>query len=126
MRLERYQPDFDIDLAHGKVAEKLARELLFGIRKVEVKREDRAPEFGTLFIETECDKGRKGWYEPSGLRTTGADYWGFLIGAIFFYVPTVWLRNQEPHCKRAECHDGDCPTKGFRLPLAAFFGKERG
>jgi len=121
----RAQPNFDLDLTHGKVAEELGRELLFGIRKVEYKRQDRAPEFGSLFIETECDKGRRGCYAPSGLRVTQADYWGFLIGNIMVHVPTVWLRNQERYCRSAECRDGNCPTKGFRLPLVALFAKEK-
>jgi len=109
---------FDVDLAHGVAAEVLMRELLFGIRRIEVKREDRAPKFGTLYIETEHDPGARGLYRPSGLSITTADYWAFVMGAFVLMAPTVWLREQQKACRPVQQPNGSCPTRGFRLPLA--------
>ena len=111
------QPDFDIDLKHGKAAEDLLAHLLFTPGALEVKRQDRAAEFGTLFIETACDKGKRGDYQPSGLSVTRAEYWVIFVKGLAFWIPVVWLRNKQPSCRLAECRDGNCPTKGWRLPL---------
>ena len=117
MSLREGGGSFDLDLPHGLLGEQLGKELLFGIKHVEYKRQDRAPRFGSLYIETMHDPGARGLYQPSGLSTTDADYWGFVIGSFVFHVPTVWLREQQGTCQAAAQPNGSCPTKGFKLPL---------
>jgi len=117
MPLRRGGGSFDLDLRYGKVAEELVRQLLFAPERYEVKRQDRAPEYGTLYIETEHDKGARGTFTPSGLSITDADYWVFVIQSHIIFTPTSWLRDMQPYCRAASLHDGSCPTRGFRLPL---------
>lgn len=122
MSLRETGGSFDIDLPHGQKGEALVKELLFGVKRVEVKRQDRAPQFGSLYIETEHDPGARGLYRPSGLSITDADYWAFVIGAFVVMAPTVWLREQGKTCRAVQQADGSCPTRGFRLPLARLMG----
>lgn len=78
--------NFDLDLQDGQWAEELCRSLLNGSRRIEVKRDFRAVVTGNVFVETRC-RGR-----PSGLSTTEAEYWAFVLGRRVFFIPTVELR----------------------------------
>jgi len=83
--------DFDLDLAAGHAGEKLVEELLTGGNTVEVKRDFKWKETGNLYIETACWSSRKECWYDSGLSTTKADYWAFVLGESTLLVPASVL-----------------------------------
>ena len=112
------EPRFDRDLAYGQQGELLIEDYLSWIAKgngqVEVKKKRRLDlEF---YVETECDKGRTGVYEPSGINVTTADMWAFVIGdtGMAFCLPTGLLRKavQDKAARIVSENDGSCPTRG--------------
>lgn len=65
---------FDIDVVYGEQGENHVLSLLNGVTKVEVKTDRIAHHTGNVAIEYES-RGL-----PSGISTTEADYWAFVIG----------------------------------------------
>lgn len=65
---------FDIDVVYGTHGENLVLEILNGVKKVEVKTDRTAHKTGNVAIEY-ASRGL-----PSGISTTKADYWAFVIG----------------------------------------------
>lgn len=65
---------FDLDLEYGTEGENHVLNLLNGAMKVEVKTDRMAHRTGNLAIEY-ASRGL-----PSGIATTEADYWAFVIG----------------------------------------------
>lgn len=82
---------FDIDLRDGRAAED-ALVHVFLQCKVEVKRDERAATSGNLFVEYR-QKGRR-----SGIATTTADWWAFVVEGRWHLVPTWQLIRL---CRRA-------------------------
>jgi hypothetical protein len=74
MKTGKAEPRFDLDYAYGRQGELQIGEFLEWIAngngQVEVKRK----RFLDLdfYVETHCDKGRKGNYQPSGISVTTA------------------------------------------------------
>ena len=64
--------NFAYDLEVGQNGENIFADLLTG-KKIEVKTDFQASRTGNLYIEFEC------WGKQSGLATTKADFWVFLI-----------------------------------------------
>lgn len=78
--------NFDLDLRDGLSGETLAKELLtYGLR-IEVKTDFEFLKTGNVFVETH-QYGR-----PSGVSTTEADYWAFVLGNVVVFIPTFELR----------------------------------
>jgi hypothetical protein len=128
------EPRWDIDVEYGKQGELQIDELLEWIAKgngrVEVKRK-RILDF-SLYVETACDKGRRGVYQPSGIATTRAEVWVFCLGdtGIAIMIPTALLRDalDDPSTRDKQELDGSCPTKGKLVNLAVLlyrFKKQR-
>jgi len=119
------EPRFDRDLAYGKQGELLVGSYLEWIAggngRVEIKRKRRADL--ELYVETECDKGNTGRYQPSGINVTTADAWAFVVGdtGMAFVLPTALLRRAllHPSARRVEGPRGDCPTRGVLVHIAA-------
>lgn len=84
--------DFDLDLAIGQEGEQLVRELLTGGLTVEVKRDLRWKDTGNIYIETRCWSDRKKVWYPSGLSSTKAAYWAFVLEKTTVLVPTETLK----------------------------------
>lgn len=85
--------DFQADLSKGKDGEAFAEALLMGDKfKVEVKTDLKWKETGNLYIETECYIHATGQYEPSGLSTTDADVWAFVLGQSIYFVKVDCLK----------------------------------
>jgi hypothetical protein len=127
-------PRFDIDLAYGKQGELQIGELLEWIAngngRVEVKRKRILDLY--LYVETACDKGRRGVYQSSGIQTTIADVWAFCLGGtgIAILIPTALLRDalEDPSTRDKQECDGDCPTKGKLINVGVLlyrFKKQR-
>jgi len=108
----------DLDLSHGQVLEALVEGIMRGRTAVECKRQDRAAEFGTFYIEDEHDPGCRGIYIPSGLSKLPADgYFVCGVGPFFLGMPAEWLNKISWTSPRAEQKDGSVPTKGFLVSL---------
>lgn len=67
------QKNFDLDLEYGVEGENLLLSVFDGSKKVEVKTDRMAHKTGNIAVEYEC-RGK-----PSGISTTEADYWAFII-----------------------------------------------
>jgi hypothetical protein len=109
---------FDLDLTHGVIAEDVVEQCFREPGYLEIKRQDRALEFGSFYIETEHDPGARGKYRDSGLRITAATFWGIVVKQErIFLIDIDWLKAREHECRRAAQANGSCPTRGFRLPV---------
>lgn len=86
-----YEPDFDIDRDYGEEGEDTLRNVL-GLHgsRFEVKRKRYAD--GNFYVEL-WQRPRRS-ERPSGLQTTRADYWAFVIEetGVIVLVPTARLR----------------------------------
>lgn len=86
--------NFDLDLEYGRDGENTVLAALNGAKKVEVKTDKMAHYTQQIAVEY-MYKGR-----PSGISTTEADYWAFLIpqtGAIIM-LPTSKLKEMCKKC----------------------------
>lgn len=118
---DRNEPRFDLDLPYGKQAELQIAEFLEWIAdgngRVEVKHKRYLDH--KLYIETHCDKGRTGCYQPSGINVTVADVWVFVIAdtGVHVAIPTDLLRLMvtDTHSRPAAETDGTCPTRGMLI-----------
>ena len=119
------EPRFDLDYKYGRQGELQVAEFLDWIAKgngrVEVKRK-RYLDY-ELYVETECDKGRRGIYEPSGINASEASAYAFVIAdtGITIIIPTPLLKAALQHrsVRRVEEYSGSCPTRGVLVNLAA-------
>jgi hypothetical protein len=119
--MKKPEPRFDIDLKWGEQGELQIGEFLEWIAeghgRVEVKRKLDLD----FYIETHCDKGRTGHYEPSGISISTAHAWAFVIGdtGIAVIVPADELRAALTECGALdrEERDGNCPTRGKLISL---------
>lgn len=117
------EPRFDLDYAYGRQGELLVGDYLAqlanGQSQIEVKRKSYVD--ANFYVETECDKGRTGTFHPSGLSTSEAETWAFVIAdtRIVLLVPCELLRKAVAHKSaiRKEEKDGSCPTHGFLINI---------
>lgn len=119
-----YQPDFDIDYALGRQGEDFITDIIDQLRSssIEVKTDARYGDTGNVYIEYECK--RRGQYVPSGIATTKAVLWAFVLpGDCVYVAPTAnisevalryWRQNPD---SRKECKVGSHPTRGVAIPL---------
>ena len=80
-----YNSDFRYDLKVGQVAEQALAKIFEG-KKVEVKRDRKARLTGNVFVEYES-RGK-----PSGISTSEADYWCFVIEETFILITATRLK----------------------------------
>ena len=121
----RAEPRFDIDLQYGKQGELQIGEYLHWIAtgngRVEVKTKRQLDWY--FYVETHCDKGRRGIYQPSGILITTAEAWAINIGdsGIALICPTdlIRLMVDDPTSRAKEEVDGACPTRGKLINLVA-------
>lgn len=124
-----YEPNFDIDLALGKQGELYVAHIVDAMAagSIEVKTDEMAMKTGRVFVEYECK--RFGGWAKSGIATTTAELWAFVIASdTVLVVPTVRLKaavkrvyKLQPGLRK-ECIRGSHPTKGVTIPLADIFG----
>jgi hypothetical protein len=78
--------DFDLDLAYGHEGESLVNELLTGGKTVEVKRDRKWQITGNIYIEIACYfQGTQSW-KDSGLITSKASYWAFVLNSMVLLI----------------------------------------
>ena len=110
--------DFDLDLSVGHEGEALVQELLTGGQTIEVKRDLRWKETGNVYIETVCWSHNKGEWHPSGLSTSKAAYWAFVLETNVFLVPTDLLKQTVATRGRAiNCNIQPNPSKGYLIKI---------
>ena len=80
-----FNSDFRYDLKVGQVAEQ-ALAAIFEGKKVEVKRARKARLTGNIFVEYES-RGK-----PSGISTSEADYWCFVVEETFILLTAQRLK----------------------------------
>ena len=121
MRDNGYEPRWDISRAIGAPAEQWVKDIRSALEhgSIEVKRDRLAMKTGNLYVEYECL--RMGQFRPSGIRTTKADAWVFVLVEDSFglILKTDYLRGlcDSPGVKTREETDGSHPTRGYLLPL---------
>lgn len=125
------EPRFDIDYAYGRKGELIIGDFLRGIAdgkgRVEVKRKRYLDWW--FYVETHCDKGRTGNFEPSGISVTEAEAWAVVFGdtGISLLVPTHELRaliDDASSRDRTES-DGQCPTRGKLVNLVVLLWRHK-
>lgn len=112
-----YAPGWDIDLEWGKEGEARVAEMLgLSGKTIEVKR-DRHTYSPNLFIETH--QQRAGIWLPSGVKTSTADFWVYIMGETFTVIPTGVLK-LAVQMYSSECDaiviTHDTPTRGVLIP----------
>lgn len=97
--------DFDLDLSVGHEGENLVQAVLTGTKTVEVKKDLRWKDTGNLYIENLCWSHNQNCWYPSGLSSTKAEYWAFVLEKGIIVVPTeilkkvVLVRGRAIECK---------------------------
>ena len=121
-----YEPRFDLDLAVGQQGElfvaNIAEMLGSGSGEVEVKTDAPIARTGNVYIEYECL--RPGRYEPSGIATTEAKIWAFVLPAnVLIAAPVENVKDiarRHYSTRRRECVRGSHPTRGVVIPVGLF------
>lgn len=124
-RADGYMPDFDIDVAVGAQAELFVAKIMdsLGARSsVEVKYDAQYVKTGNVYVEYKCL--RKGKWTPSGIATTKAAFWAFVLGmdTFCFVIATDTLKEAARDrwnypSSRVGLDKGSHPTKGVILPV---------
>ena len=110
--------DFDIDLSVGHDGENLVKELLTGGKTIEVKTDLKWKDTGNVYIETVCwSRNNENWY-LSGLSSTKAAYWAFVLEGATLIVPTEVLKQVVTARGRAiTCNIPPNPSKGYLIKV---------
>jgi hypothetical protein len=116
LKSKGYNPAFDLDLKFGEVWEHKLHDLLTEKGKVEVKTDRMAHKTGNIVIEFES-RGK-----PSGIATTGADYWMYWIenSGIGIFIPTDKLREIVGTCRVVRGGD-DNTSRMYLVPLQSIY-----
>lgn len=119
---EGYEPRFDIDAEVGRQGEIFIENVIDAVQRasVEVKTDVQALRTGNFYVEFECR--RQGEWKPSGIATTSAELYAFVIGDSAWVVPTNLLkqlaRDRWREGRVKECLRGSHPTRGVIVPIA--------
>jgi hypothetical protein len=110
--------DFDLDYAYGLEGEKLVNELLTSGKTVEVKRDRKWHQTGNLYLEMQCwYRGTESW-QDSGICTTKASYWAFVLKSSVLMVEiNVLVKAMAKHGKRVECNIEPNRSRGYLLSV---------
>ena len=108
--------DFDLDLSVGHEGESLVNELLTGGKTVEVKTDLKWKNTGNLYIETSCWSHNKNTWYPSGMSSSKAAYWAFVLeGAVLIVSLTQLKQAVELYGHPITCNIEPNPSKGFLI-----------
>lgn len=117
-------PDWDLDFSYGKEGEERAEAIIQGMISgtTEVKRDRKFHNTGNIYVEYECLRA-DGWSQ-SGIRTSQADNWTFILGNsnIAISVQTEDLKLLFDYyygILPRVCPNGSHPTKGVAIPVEA-------
>ena len=112
--------NWDLDLRFGQEGEVMVNSLLTApIETVEVKRDRRWKETGKLYIETECWSDVLACWYASGISTTKASHWSFILENSVLTVLTDNIRKAITiYGVRREMNRPEYSTKGFTITVA--------
>jgi hypothetical protein len=120
-----YEPSFDIDYQVGAQGELFVADIIDSLTKggtrVEVKRDEKVEQTGNVYLELECLK--RGAYVPSGIATSKAEFWAFVLPRnVLIVAPTESVRALAARYsnRASECNRGSHPTKGVTIPVGLF------
>lgn len=119
--------DFDLDFSYGYAGEQLVKDILTGGTTVEVKRDRRWIDTGNIYIETAFySRATNNWVE-SGLMTTKADRWAFVLERMVVIVTVIDLKDAVNRYGRAISNDKTPnPSRGFLLTIEELLKAQRG
>ncbi len=120
---EGYVPQFDIDAEFGRQGELIVMDIIDALKRgaVEVKTDEIAGRTGNVYVEYRC-KGR-----ASGIQTSEAEVWVFVVGEVAIAVPRVKLERiayalaRRDPSSRKSCLRGSHPTDGIAVPIPMLF-----
>lgn len=116
-----YEPRFDLDQEYGEQGEDLVALVrsLFG--RIETKRK-RYGDF-RFYVEIAQRPKDSLEYKGSGINTSEADYWAYVIAdtGVIVMVPREVLKAAAARAPDAEERDGDNPTKGRLVSVEHLF-----
>ena len=115
-----YEPRWDIDAAVGQLGEGYAANVIEDLKtsSVEIKTDEKALKTHNIYVETECL--RNGEYVSSGISTSQARFWAYVLGrSLVLVLPTHILRQAMTAGTRSACTRGSHPTKGYLVSLSA-------
>jgi hypothetical protein len=113
---------FDLTYQLGLHAERVVDAFFTGdVVNIEVKRDMRWLDTGNVFIETHCYYQESGKYEESGILTTRATDWVFVMGLAKLAVPAdvILTLIKRPESKRVHNNNGKNPSWGNLLNVAS-------
>lgn len=111
--------DWDIDFRYGVEGEQMVKDLLT-IETVEVKRDRRWKETGNLFIETSCFYVNEGITKRSGILTTKASHWAFVLEDLTLIVAKADLMaTLMQYGKQAKCNIEPNISSGYLITVGA-------
>lgn len=121
---EGYEPRWDIDLDYGSEGEQLVRNVL-GLSNAHVEVKHKRYTDDIFYVETAHDPGRQDAYKSSGINTTQAEYWAYVIAetGVVVLMPTGRLKQAARNSPRAAETDGDCPTRGRLVSLMSLLAE---
>lgn len=121
--------DFDIDLKYGRGGEAYVGDICRLLTEggadgtIEVKRDAVFVWTQRFYVEQEC-RSRGGLWKPSGIATTNAAYWAFVMGSHpgFLVIETSWLKRAvdmaaQDSRNKISCDHGENPTRGTGVYL---------
>lgn len=126
-----YEPRWDADYEIGRQGELWVQSIVDSLKSDarEVKTDERFADTGNIYVEYECK--RRGHYQPSGLSTTEAPVWAFVLQreGVLLVVATELLKQVARELLRqgrtAECSRGSHPTRGVLVPVARLLAELR-
>ena len=108
--------DFDLDYSFGAAGESLVNDLLTGGKTVEVKRDRKWWDTGNIFIEVQCWYNNTMSWQDSGLTTSKADYWAFVLESGVIIVPIGHVKYAvKVFGKRIECTIEPNNSRGYLI-----------
>jgi hypothetical protein len=118
--------DFDLDFSYGHEGEQLVRDILTGGLTVEVKRDRRWIYTGNIYVETSFwSRSTHNWV-LSGLMTTKADRWAFVLEDLVIIVKTDDLKKAIDTYGRPISNEKEPnPSKGFLITIDDLMNVQR-
>lgn len=112
--------NWDLDLRAGLAGESKVADLL-SLDTLEVKTDRRWHETGNIYVETECWIQASQSWEISGLRTTQATHWAYVLEDCVIIVPTYRLKEAiwENVGKPITCNIPPNPSRGYLITPGA-------
>jgi hypothetical protein len=110
--------DFDLDFRFGSEGEQLVNDLLTQGKTVEVKRDRKWHSTGNIYIECQCYYlGTESW-KDSGLLTSKASYWAFVLNKMVVLVTFDDLvKTVAKYGKRVECKIEPNYSRGYLITM---------